>query len=166
MKNQHLLYLLLLSWLIGLCNCRQSISNNTETTLIQAYLATDYQVYPTPSKTLHIRINQKNIELDQFLKGHQSWAYITAWNPNSKVLPMEENKQRNEALVKILQTKGFVYYPGKGVPDKGDWIPEASFLVVDLSKKAAIEIGQQYDQKAIVWGKVNAPATLLFCLPN
>ena len=52
------------------------------------------------------------------------------------------------------------------MPDEGDWTPEVSFLILDLSKEAAIKIGQQYGQKAIVWGQVGLPATLVFCRPN
>ena len=102
----------------------------------------------------HIRINQTNKGINQFLKSHQSWAYITAWNPNSKVLPAVENEHRNKEMEKELKENAFLYYPGKGVPDKGDWIPEDSFLVVDISKEAAIKMGKTYEQKAIVWGKL------------
>lgn len=156
---QHLISFLLFGILICLSNC---VSTNEEA-LKQAYLATDYQVYPTPSKTLHIRINQKNVELDQFLEGHQSWGYITAWNPNSKVLPTAENEKRNKALENLLQQRGYTFYPGKGVPDEGDWRPEASFLVVDLPRRTTVEIGRIYGQKAIVWGLVDKQANLLFC---
>ncbi len=166
MKNNNLLYLMLLSLLIGMNSCKNSTTNSQAEALLQAYLNTDYQVYPTLSKILHIRINQHNIELDQFLEGHESWAYITAWNPNSKALPAAENEQRNRTLVQELQAKGFTYYPGKGVPNEGDWIPEESFLILDLSKKNALQMGQKYGQKAIVWGHVNTKAALLFCLPN
>lgn len=157
---------MLLSLLIGLSNCKNPTPTSQAEALLQAYLNTDYQVYPTPSQTLHIRINQHNPALDQFLKGHQSWAYITAWNPNSKALPAAENEQRNRALIKELQTKGFTYYPGEGVPAEGDWIPEASFLVIDLSKNNAIQMGRKHGQKAIVWGQVSAKGALLFCVPN
>lgn len=129
---------------------------------MQAYIATDYQVYPTSDKTLHIRINQINSELNQYLEEHQPWAYITAWNPQSKPLSATENTQRNQALEKELQAKGLTYYTGKGVPDTGDWVPEESFLILGLSKKEAIKMGQVYEQKAIVWGKRAAIAELIF----
>ena len=166
MQNNTLLYLALLSLIMGMSSCKNSTQTSQTEVLLQAYLNTDYQVYPTPSQTLHIRINQHNTELDQFLKGHQYWAYITAWNPNSKALPAAENEQRNQALVKELAAKGFTYYPGKGVPNEGDWIPEASFLILDLSKNDALQIGRKYGQKAIVWGQVGSQAGLFFCMPD
>jgi len=159
-------FLLILPLLISLSNCNNNHQPSQEEALLQAYLATDYQVYPTPSQTLHIRVNQINSEVDYFLDEHQSWAYITAWNPNSQLLPAAENKQRNQVLAKTLASKGFTFYKGKGVPDEGDWLPEVSFLVIDISKEAAIKIGQDYGQKAIVWGQVGLPATLVFCMPK
>ena len=147
MQHPNIISTLMLSLLLlNLSDCKSPIqsSNSNETALIQAYLATDYQVYPTLSDTLHIRINQTNKSLDGFLEEHQSWAFITAWNPNSQVLPAAKNKARNQALAKVLNEKGLTYYLGKGVPDEGDWIPEVSFLVVDLSKELALKIGQQY----------------------
>lgn len=132
-------------------------------TLRQAYLATDYQVYPNTSDTLHIRANQINATLDQFLKTQKTWTYITAWNPNSEPLSAEENTQRNQQLIESLQAKKYIFYHGKGVPDVGDWLPEESFLVLDISKKTAIQMGQTYGQKAILWGQKGSIAELIFC---
>ena len=159
-------FFLSISMIISTSNCHQASSLTNDAALIQAYIATDYQVYPTTNDTLHIRINQHNKALDKFLQGHQSWAYITAWNPNSKPLPIAENIQRNQSFVATLKKQDLIYYLGKGIPDQGDWIPEESFLIVDLSKEAALKLGQTYGQKAIIWGQVDAKANLLFCMPK
>ena len=146
--------------LLFLLSC-QNLSRDM--TLRQAYLATDYQVYPNTSDTLHIRADQLNPTLDQFLKTQKTWAYITAWNPNSEPLSAEENTQRNQQLIESLQAIKYTFYHGKGVPDIGDWQPEESFLVLDISKKQAIEIGRRYGQKAILWGQKGGVAELIFC---
>lgn len=131
--------------------------------LIDAYLATDYQVYPTPTDTLHIQANKVNPAVDNFFNTHQSWAFITAWNPNSVPLAPTENIRRNQQLKEELIAKKLTYFPASGVPTSGDWPEEASFLVLDISREKAIEMGKAYGQKAIIWGVIKDAAELVFC---
>lgn len=125
------------------------------------YKLTDFQAYPSTDLTLHIRVDQKSPELDTFFKHHKTWCFITAWNPYPKEYDLPENKKRNQQLAEELQAKGLTYYHGAGVPDEGDHTPEASFLVLDLSEKEAVKLGQAYGQKAVVWGMIGDKARLL-----
>jgi len=125
------------------------------------YQETDFQVYPTPNTTLHIRVNQASPQLDTFFKTHKTWCFLTAWNPYPSVFDIPENKKRNQQLATELQAKGLPYYEGAGVPDTRDWTPEASFLVLDLSEVEAVQLGQAYGQKAVVWGVMGGKARLL-----
>lgn len=136
----------------------------TRENAIKAYTATDFQVYPSAKKVVSIRVNQKNKVLDQFLEAANTWAFITAWNPKSEALSPIENKQRNELLVEEVKKRSFIYFPGAGVPDDDNWSPEDSFLIVDISKEAAIALGKKYRQNAIVFGEVGGVAELVFCL--
>ena len=138
-------------------------NTNKEMALIQAYLATDYQVYPTLTDTLHIQANQSNPTVDNFFNTHQSWAFITAWNPNSEPLAPTENIRRNQQLAKELIVKKLLYFSASGVPTSGDWPEEVSFLVLDISREKAIEMGKAYGQKAILWGKIGGTSELVFC---
>ncbi|MEM6319549.1 MAG: DUF3293 domain-containing protein [Bacteroidota bacterium] len=132
--------------------------------LKQAYLNTDYQVRLSPTQTLHIRAEQPNPKLDAYLKELQTWAYLTAWNPDSQPLPTKKNTQRNQQLEKELQVQNYPYFHGEGVPDNSNWLPEASFWILGISKRAAIAFGKKWEQRAIVWGQRGKVAELLPCL--
>ena len=131
--------------------------------LKQAYLDTDYQVQ-TNNKTLHIRAEQRNREVDEHLNGYETWAYITAWNPDSQDLTASDNAYRNQQLEAALEKKQFPYFHGQGVPKTDDWQPEASFLVLGISKQAAKAFGKRFEQRAIVWGRRGEVSELIPCL--
>lgn len=132
--------------------------------LKQPYLNTDYQIHLSPTQILHLRAEQLNPPLDEYLTEHNTWAYITAWNPDSQPLTTEENVQRNQQLEQALQAQNFTYYHGEGVPDNGDWTPEASFWILGINRKEAIALGKKWKQRAIVWGRRKGVAELLPCL--
>lgn len=122
------------------------------TQLINAYNTTEYKVY---SPTLVIKIGIVNQELNDLLISFNSftWAYITAFNPFSKILTNAENKKRHEELkVKI---GNFKFFEGEGVGEDKTWEPEISFLIVGIPLIEAIEIGKCYEQNAIVVGEIN-----------
>ena len=73
---------------------------------------------------------------------------LTAWNPNSEQLPRDENNQRNKELFRDLKSSG--YGPIKIKGKFGNF--ERSFLVPNMSKSNAVEMGQQYGQDAVIWG--------------
>ena len=108
-----------------------------------------------------IEVNKKCSELYELLKQHNAseWAYITAWNPFSKVLPDIENSERHQQLVELV--KEYPYFEGEGVGTDPVWQPEKSLLILGIPKKTAIEIGTKYEQNAIVYGRINEPAELL-----
>ncbi len=49
---------------------------------------------------------------------------------------------------------------GEGRPRNKRWNPEPSFLVLGVSRTEAVRIARQYDQMAIVVGKLGGPARL------
>ncbi len=120
--------------------------------LINAYNTTEYKVY---SPTLVIKIGIANQVLNDLLISFNAstWAYITAFNPFSKILTEAENLKRHEELkVKIGNYK---FFEGEGVGEDKTWKPETSFLIVGISLNEAIEIGKFYEQNAIVVGENN-----------
>lgn len=122
-------------------------------TLITAYHATNYHVYTEPSFTL--KVDQKSEQLlDLFhQKNCNSAAFITAHNPFSKTVSEVENNQRNEQLLKVIQQ--YETINGKGLSED-EQHGEDSFLVLGLGPKESIEIGNQFEQNAIVWVGENA----------
>lgn len=129
--------------------------------LIKEYTQTLYNVngFRNP-----IIIGKVSDELDSYLlqNGVRFWAYITAHNPMSEELSKEENENRNSKLNKDI--KNYKILEGIGVnPDSG-WIGEKSFLILGISKNNATKLAKKYGQKAIVYGEVGTPATLLITI--
>jgi hypothetical protein len=119
--------------------------------LINAYNTTEYKVY---SPAMVIKIGLANQELNDLLISFNAstWAYITAFNPFSKILTEAENLKRHEELkVKIVNYK---FYEGEGVGEDKAWEPEVSLLVLGISLNDAIKIGKFYEQNAIVVGEI------------
>jgi hypothetical protein len=125
--------------------------------LYKAYLNTSYNVIDPP---LSIHINEFHPKLDELLEQHQceTWAFITAFNPYSKILLEEENLRRHQMLVSDLSN--FKLFEGVGAGKESSWNPERSVLVLNISLEEAIRMGKKYEQNAIVTGKKNSVAEL------
>jgi hypothetical protein len=80
--------------------------------LIEAYKNTKYKIFE-PAVT--IEIGKLNQEIDVLLQKNNSneWAFITAYNPYSKVVSDEDNKMRHDELKEL--TKSYVTFEGHGV---------------------------------------------------
>jgi hypothetical protein len=127
--------------------------------LIQAYKQTSFNVY---EPLITIKVDEKNIKLDELLKSHNQheWAYITAWNPYSELISLKINQQRNQELKADL-TK-YIIFEGEGVGADPNWAPEQSFLVLGITREDAIKIGKIYRQNAIVVGSLQSVAELVW----
>lgn len=136
----------------------------TDTDLFRAYSQTTF-VADVPEGVIEIRVNRRNPELDEVLAqcGSTTWGFVTAWNPGSVPLSLEENRRRQATLVRATSEMCKQTWPGRGVPDAGDWIPEESLLVADLTADEALRLGRRFGQLAVVWGEVGHPARLLSC---
>lgn len=128
--------------------------------LLQAYQQTTYRVL---APEFDIRIGELHPNLDQFLRksGYKTWAFITAWNPKSQELSTSENRARNSSLLSRLKSHQLSTYKALGIPDEGDWTPEESFFIPDISRQQAMELGLQHGQNAIVFGDIGKDAELL-----
>lgn len=130
-----------------------------------AYLATRYQV-DAPGGPCTIRIGEVCAELDALLDAHgaRCWAYVTACNPGDTVPDASENQKRMAALSARLQAEDRRCLPGAGVGDDGAWPPEPSLLVLDLDEAAAVQLGRDCGQLAVVCGERGGVARLVSCL--
>lgn len=126
--------------------------------LIEAYSETVFHVF-VPK--LDIRIDQLNPRLDSLLVkyGNTCWAFITPFNPYSRILDDNENLERMLQMLNDL--KGFVYMHGEGRGSDPRWKPELSVLVLGISLSKAKTIGKQYGQNAIVTGRKGGEAKLV-----
>lgn len=120
--------------------------------LLLGYEATCYSVV---NPKIDIYLKKENTELNSFLREHNftSWCFITAWNPFSKALSLEKNIELNALLETDL--KDYNIYPAEGKDTLGDWPPEISFFVGNISRERAIFLGEKYEQNAIVFGTVD-----------
>ena len=128
------------------------------------YLQADYVVLEGQNKIV-IRISEPSAELDELLKQNEakSWAFMTAYNPFSKLLSEEENAARQADLQRLLQERNFRFLNGYGESPNGDWNAEPSVFVFEIDRQTAVEIGRQFDQHAIVFGKTGELPELVWC---
>lgn len=125
--------------------------------LLASYRETTYWV-ETPERCFGLRVDETHPEFDAFLGSFGTeWAFLTACNPGSRVLPPSQNRRRTDELRRALQ--GLAHWPGLGVGDR-DWFPEASFCVV-LSVSSAVPLARHFEQLAIVAGTVGETAKLI-----
>ncbi len=76
------------------------------------------------------------------------WGIVTAWNPDNKVLPLEENIQRNRDLDAML--RGALYTLTHGVGGNDNHF-EDSFLIENISFDETMRYGNVFGQYAIYW---------------
>jgi hypothetical protein len=129
-----------------------------EQKLIDAYNLTQYHVF---DPEIILRIGEHSPLLDSLLDQYcqQEWAFISAFNPQSAILPDDENNLSHEQLKEAV--KKYKYFEGEGVGENPPWKPERSLLVIGISKTDASNIGIAFDQNAIVVGRIYSPAELL-----
>ncbi|TGN00676.1 DUF3293 domain-containing protein [Leptospira yasudae] len=127
------------------------------------YLNTRYTAYlreeskgadiTEPSALIEILAETFNPKLDELLnrRGQIEWAFITAWNPKSLVLSLEENQRRNRELENRISS--YSYFRGKGIGTDPSWVPEESFLILGMDMRSACDLGKEFGQNAIIFGK-------------
>ncbi len=126
--------------------------------LCDAYLNTTYEVVELGFSIL---VGKTNASLDNWLSDNnfESWAFITAWNPQSLEHSLNWNIQQNLKLESLLRQSGYVYFQAEG---RGkDW-SEKSLFVPDISTEAAISIAKLFKQYAILHGTRETTPRLLF----
>lgn len=128
------------------------------TSLLEAYKKTKYKIF---EPSIIIEIGKLNHDVENLLKKHNSieWAFVTAYNPYSKVLTDNENKLRHEELKELI--KKYVSYEGHGVGEDPKWKPELSLLIIGISKEESISIGNKFEQNAIIFGRIDSTPQLL-----
>src|SRR5581483_1868313 len=92
--------------------------------LFDAYGRTTF-VADTPRGRLSLRVGRHSAELDALLAAHgvATWAYVTAFNPGSRMLPGEANAARQRELERTVAARGFASYPGEASEMTADGRP-------------------------------------------
>lgn len=133
--------------------------------LNELYMTTSFRI-ASPAGHVDIRIGNRHPAVDQLLEKFDAAdrAYITAWNPRSKLVSPAQNEDGQEQLKRLLRDRGLHFYEGAGIPDTGAWTPETSVCVAGVGRQEAIEIGARFGQPAIVVGIEGGVAELVYCL--
>ncbi|HUE86264.1 MAG TPA: DUF3293 domain-containing protein [Vicinamibacterales bacterium] len=135
-----------------------------ELRLEAAYRQTTYRVEMDGARHA-IRIGRAHRALDVALRAARAtrWACITACNPQSVPLSAHENQRRDAALKRALRARHVRWVPAEARGDKGDWPAEPGVLALGVSRSLAERIGHEFGQAAVVWGRVDGKAELVWC---
>lgn len=131
--------------------------------LLNSYKNTDYW-FAVGEKTITLTIGQKNNAFDRLCErlGQTTGSFITACNPQSQLLTKSENKSRNKQLATRLEQMAEIHcFSGEGQDRDKQWPPEASFMVLGLNQKTAIDLAREYQQNALVWIEYQQAAVLI-----
>lgn len=126
--------------------------------LLSAFKTARYQV---EEPAITINIGEKNLAVDQLLANHRrtTWAFITPYNPQSKVIPNAENEARFEDFKKDVE--GFFTFYGQGGGQENEWPAEKSVLILGIAIHEAKKLARKYMQDAIVYGVLDKQAKII-----
>ena len=115
-----------------------------------------------------IRPGHREPPLDRLLERRSltTWAFITAWNPGSRLLTASDNAARQSRLRQDLNALGYEVFTGEGQPSPdSSWTAQQSLLILCIPEAEAIRLRSKYGQATIVIGVLNEPARLISCEP-
>lgn len=134
--------------------------------LLQAYLDSQYRM-EIPGGPCLLHIGQRAPAFDAFLQAEhsQTAAFLSACNPYSRQLPDAINRSRNAALEQVLLARKLRYFPGVGysTPAMPAWPPEPGFLILDISRQLAANIGRYFGQHGLLFIEPGRPVALDRC---
>jgi hypothetical protein len=128
---------------------------------LQAYRETDYRVLEGLPTTLHVDAPCPELLLLHARYQARCSAFITACNPRGRRAAAALNTQRQEALRGELSRRRLVALRGIGRHPTNKWPAEPSFLVMGMTRRAARELGRQFEQNALIWSGYDAVPELM-----
>lgn len=128
--------------------------------LLAAYRASTYLVCIDPARWAAIHIGQPLPKALQTLVGDRDWGFVSAWNPQSKPRPLEDNTRAQAQLLATVHAdpRTVAVRPGVGIGHTG-WY-EASLFVIGLPTDVLDAVCRAHDQCAYVFGRGCSPAAL------
>ncbi|XOV90261.1 MAG: DUF3293 domain-containing protein [Pseudomonadota bacterium] len=118
--------------------------------LLEAYKAAEYIVDDDPPLVLKIGERNDGIRVLHVSFNVETSAFITAWNPGSKPLSLDENYDRQANLLADIETMRLNYFVGRGEDISGKW-SEDSYLLLGINQDQADGLAIKYGQSAYVW---------------
>jgi len=120
--------------------------------LVEAYNRTQY-LMQTENGEIVLRIGEPSKAIAELIEAAAAdgGVFITAENPFSQPLTVDENKDRQDRLRKDLAVLGALVIDGAGQGEDPSWPAEASYSAIGITRDQACELGIKYEQNAIVW---------------
>jgi hypothetical protein len=130
--------------------------------LIRSYQETNYVAF-AGGQEVALRIGLRDGSVDQLLVRMRATAagFVTAWNPFGRLLTEGANRARQAALEADARTRGLRYMQGEGRGTTGNWPPEKSAMIFNLSRQEAVLLGRRWGQNAIVYVRLNRAPELI-----
>ena len=127
------------------------VSTNISSENLESYTNADYYVYSDPKFIL--KIGKKNLNLiDLYQKFNASQAsFLTAYNPISQEMTFEQNESMNNKLETLLVKMNYPFILAEGVCPESQFPGEKSFLVFGTELLIAKELGNKFQQNAVLW---------------
>ncbi len=135
----------------------ESYMHSISPNLIRAYREAKFVVQSNTPITL--LVGQCNKDLSALLRNHKKTtaAFITAFNPFSKVQTDIENLQAQNELLIDIKKLGFIGINGYGQDIEEEWSREDSILIIGLTESQAETLADKYSQNAFIWiGSIDA----------
>lgn len=133
--------------------------------LLAAYRAAHYQVRDGAG-SFTLKVGRRSAELASLMtaSGYECVAFITACNPYSQPLDVQQNRFLQLQLEQELRRQGYELLPGVGFDPTGEWPGEESLLVLGMELSHARQTGQRYRQNALIWADTDAIPQLITLL--
>ncbi len=128
--------------------------------LIQAYRNACYRVFGAPEFVL--QVDRQSSELMAWQRAHRvgSSAFLTAFNPGSRLLPAEHNRANHASLIEALD--GLVHVAARGEDPDGEWPDEEGVLVAGIEREQARQLARRFGQKAFLHAADDAVPRLIW----
>ncbi|MEM7705774.1 MAG: DUF3293 domain-containing protein [Pseudomonadota bacterium] len=131
--------------------------------LLEAYRLARYEVDGEARFELRVDCASEPLLALYDLHGVSTAGYVTAFNPQSVRHSDAANRRAHERLLASLGQGGWTLLGGRARDSAGAWPPEDSVLVLGISRHQTLELGQAFDQMAVLWSNADAIPRLLEC---
>lgn len=120
--------------------------------LIKAYREAIYKVY-TDDQEITFQVGKVSAELVALMTfwGVETAAFMTAFNPFSELLDLQENESRQQKMWAEIEVTCPKVFPGMGQDLLGEWPHEPSLLALGISIEEAERVADRYEQNAFIW---------------
>jgi hypothetical protein len=147
---------------------RMSVPMQKLHSFLASCMHTRYTVELPDGPPLTLTIGTHSPDVDRLLRhSHAStYAYMTAYNPQSTSLLPADNQQRHLSLCHDLQQRNISFLLGSAIPITGAWEPEVCVFAFNMSRTVVLDLCQHYDQDGAIVGDWGSAPKLLFTNPQ